>query len=493
VPILVALGLVTIASVAAFVPQYGTHKILGVSNNGTTNGTGTDNSTGGTQGTDATQGKTVVGSGSGGSNGSGGGGGGGGGANDCAHGKNAGATDVGVTSTSVHIASTIVTTGIGQGFLGQAVSGMKAAINQVNQAGGVCGRHITIETLNDNWERDKGAGYIGNYISQGNVFALVGEPDSEGLDAAWQNGSIDKAGIPVVGTDGMLASQYNDPWIWPVAASTVTNMHIIADYAKNQLHAHRVGIVYDSIYKFGKEGAAAFAAQVKRESGGETLGMDTSKSCAGGYCGISPSSTDYSGNIHDFNAYCSGSTPCDVVVMLLEPTPALNWMRGEENCNCTWYHTLMGGEPLFDDTFANDCAQDCANMIVWTGYKPDLQPFAGETPVYTFAQGLQAACGTCDSHNEFTEGAYLGTKMFIAALQQVGSNLTRATLRQAMDGATFDLGLSLPLHYGSGLPHQANLSMVAYKDNASGTFNAWSYLSTGFLKDPAPGQDLQSQ
>jgi hypothetical protein len=129
-------------------------------------------------------------------------------------------------------------------------------------------------------------------------------------------------------------------------------------------------------------------------------------------------------------------------------------------------------------------------MVVWSGYKPDIQPFDAETPVYTYANALKAECSTCDPHNEFTEGAYLGTELFIMACQRVGAELTRTALRQELNTDTFDMGLSLPLHYGTGLPHLANVSMVAYRDNATGTFNGWSYMQTGFVRDPSPGQDL---
>jgi ABC-type branched-subunit amino acid transport system substrate-binding protein len=488
IPILIGLGVVAIASAVEFIPQYNTRQVVGVTNGGP--GGQTDTGPGGASGGGAVAGQAggAARGGAGGAAGSVKPGGSAAGGDDCAHGKNAGATDLGITATSIQIATTDVTTGIGSGFLGQAVQGMRGAIDQVNRAGGICGRQIHLESINDGWDRPTGASYISSFISLGKTFALVGEPDSEGLDAAWQNGSIDKAGIPVVGTDGMLASQYNDPWIWPVASSTVTNMHIIADYARTHLNAKKVGIVFDSVYKFGKEGAAAFKAQVQR-SAGSTLQMGDS--CATGYCGVSPSSNDYSSQIHDFNSYCAGAQKCDVVVMLLEPQPMGTWMRNEANCGCSWYGTLMGGEPLFDDNFAGTCGQDCARMMVWTGYKPAIQPFDGESPVYTYAHALRSVCGTCDPHNEFTEGAYLGTQLFIAACKKVGSNLTRAALRQELDSDTFDLGLSQPLHYGTNLPHLANTSMAAFQDNASGTFNGWSYLSTGFLKDPAPGQDLQ--
>jgi len=497
IPVGVALLLVTIASVAAFVPQYGNHQIVGLSGsnpNGEANNitgpgdasskTGPGNSVDTNSGSHGDRGGTFGGNGTATSS-----------KGDCLHGKNAGATDVGVTSTSIHIATTDVTTGIGRGFLGQAADGMKAAIATTNRAGGVCGRHIVLDSINDNWDRGPGAQDISGYINSGNVFALVGEPDSEGLDAATQSLMIDRAGIPVVGTDGMLKSQYNDPWIWPVAASTVTNMHIVAQYAVRQLKAARVGIVYDNVYKFGAEGAAAFKSELTRLAPGK---LDLGDDCAHGFCGVSPSVNDYSSPRTDFNNYCSNpqnadgnaKAKCDVVVMLLEPQPMQTWMSGEENCNCVWFNTMMGGEPLFDEGFADGCGQDCASMVVWTGYKPAIEPFDAETPVYTFANALRSECSSCDTHNEFTEGAYLGTELFITACERVGADLTRAALKTELDTDTFDLGLALPLHYGTGLPHLANSSMVAYRDNAAGTFNGWSYLNTGFVKDPDPGKDL---
>ena len=491
IPILIALAVVAVASVVAFVPEYATHQVIGVTNTDKHQADVVADQTPGA-GTTMDSGHLVYSPGAGPSGGpvvntkAGPGAG-------CSQRRNAGATDIGVTGSQIHITTTDVTTGVGAGFLGQAVQGMKAALNQVNAAGGVCGRRIVFHPspINDGWDGPTGANYISGFInSSDGVFALVGEPDSEGLYSAQHSGLIDQAGIPVVGTDGMLSSQYTDPWIWPVAASTITNMHIAAQYACKQLHAHNVGIVYDSKYKFGPEGANAFKAQIQR-SCGSTLSMGSD--CSTAFCGVSPDATSYTSQITAFNGACagsSGSPKCDVVVMLLEPGPMEVWMRGEENCGCSWYRTLMGGEPLFDDSLAGNCGQGCARMMVWTGYKPYLQPFDGEAPVYTYAHALAQVCPSCDLHNEFTEGAYLGTELFIAACQQVGSNLTRAALRQVLDSQTFDLGLSQPLHYGTGLPHLANTSMAAYSDNASGTFNGWSYANTGFISDPAPGKDF---
>ena len=162
---------------------------------------------------------------------------------------------------------------------------------------------------------------------------------------------------------------------------------------------------------------------------------------------------------------------------------------------------LYGGEPLFDDNLANNCPGcGAAPMRVWTGYHAGIQPFDSEPAVARYVNSLHAVGPNDDAHNEFTEGAYLGTRLFLEACKKLGEQnlaLNRANLQQALNSGTYDLGLSVSLSYGGGgLPHIANSSMAMFAENYSGnadsgTFNGWSYQSTDFIADPAKGQDLR--
>jgi ABC-type branched-subunit amino acid transport system substrate-binding protein len=424
------------------------------------------------------------------------------GAIDCAHGRNGGNITGGVTKDTITIATTDVTSGVGKDFLGQATHGMQAAIDQINRAGGICGRHINLKPpVNDGWSRRDGQNDIEGFIHEGDVFALVGEPDSEGLAGAIESGDIDNARIPVVGTDGMLADQYEDPWVWPVAASTVSNMHIVVKYALDHgwaQNAKDFAIIYDTKYKFGSEGATAFDQEVKRLSSdhGDIPGYSTNGGCQQQYCGISSEAGDYQSEKNQFNGVCEDpqthKPTCKVVVMLLEPGPAETWWKDESH-DTNWFGHLVGGEPLFDYSFASKCGGDCAGMVVWTGYRPVLQPFDSESAVAGYKNALLAECPSCDTQNEFTQGAYLGTQLFIAACQAVAAKnqpLTRDNLKAVLDTQTFDLHLSMPLHYGTSGTRIANTSMVAYSDNAAGSFNGWNYTLSDFVRDPHPGADF---
>ena len=81
-------------------------------------------------------------------------------------------------------------------------------------------------------------------------------------------------------------------WVWPVAASTVSTMHIIVQHAVDE-GAKTFGLVYDNQYKFGVEGAAAYKGAIER------LGMTLVKSQ-----GLEPGKTSYTTEANEFNNAC---------------------------------------------------------------------------------------------------------------------------------------------------------------------------------------------
>jgi ABC-type branched-subunit amino acid transport system substrate-binding protein len=417
---------------------------------------------------------------------------------DCKHGQNGGPTAPGVTKDTITVATTDVTSGVGADFLKEATVGMQVAIDQLNASGGICGRHINLKApVNSGWSRTQGRNDIDGFIQEGDVFALVAEPDSEGLAGAIDSGIIDNANMPVVGTDGMLSDQYQDRWVWPVATSTVANMHIAVKYAIDRGWAKNssdFAIIYDTRYKFGAEGAAAFDHEVKNLSAdhGDVPGYP-SAGCSNQYCGVSSDAQDYTSEKNAFNGVCESK--CKVVVLLLEPSPAEKWWT-DEGDDTGWFQHLVGGEPLFEKKFAESCKGHCNQMTVWTGYHPVLQPFDAEAAVNTYKNGLLSACPNCDTQNQFTEGAYLGTQLFIAACRQLADSnvrLTRQTLHDVLNSTAYSLGLSMPLQYHDVLPRVANVAMAAYADNSGQTFNSWIYTNSGFVNDPQPGVDIEAR
>jgi ABC-type branched-subunit amino acid transport system substrate-binding protein len=408
-------------------------------------------------------------------------------------GNNGGKTDIGVDARNIYLAATEVTSGIGSSFLAPVRYGMLAVQQKVNRTGGICGRQLQLTLRDDGWDATKGKEFIDNFISQ-NYFALAVVPSSEGLNnASGPGGSIDSApdslrsgkGIPVVGSDGMLNSQYTDPWIWPVAASTATSMRIM-EHDAHKKGAKTFGLVYNGSYKFGVEGAGAFKKQAERD--GATVRCIEK---------LDASQNDYSNQVNDFNAHCGKQGPdggVDFVALLLEPQTAETWLgSGNPYLGTRDDASGLGAggpQPLFDFNFGNTCGQICANLEVWTSFYPPFYPYDQRSAVQTFKHDLCTVdpkdCNV-DADSAFTEGGYVGMQLLVQALRQTSPYLTRQRLREALDsGAALTTGLSMDLAFHSG-NHYANRSMVAFRDQYGQQFTGFQVVNGSEQGDPCTG------
>ncbi|HEX9696177.1 MAG TPA: ABC transporter substrate-binding protein [Actinomycetota bacterium] len=407
----------------------------------------------------------------------------------CAAGRNGGATDTGVTATSIKLGATVVDTGIGAAFLSDVRYGMQAVINQVNAAGGICGRRLDLVLKDDGWDAQRGNLFIRNLVEGEKVFALAVVPSSEGLRAA--GGYVRERKIPVVGTDGMLISQYTNPMIWPVAASTITSMHIMAKDAYDR-GARNFGMVYDSNFRFGVEGAFAFNAAVKRLTGKDVPGYSNPLSnprCNRRFCGIKAGQPSYQTEIEVIRSACGSDNACDYVAYLMEPETAQTWMRG--GGMVAGFNLRIGGpQPLFNRSFGVNCAQKCHDMWVWSGFTPPVEPFTSEPAVAKYLGDMRRTNAQADVANSFVEGGYLGMQLLVDALRRVGPALTRATLIAALDSTSLATGLSRPLTWKAG-SHFANQCMRAFSFQSRPSFAGWR-TETDWVCDPWPGLDIPS-
>lgn len=405
----------------------------------------------------------------------------------CAAGRNGGATDVGVTPSSVKLAATVVDDGPGASFLGAARIGMKAVVDKVNRSGGICGRQLQLELRNDSWEAERGNRFIQNFVLGEKVFALAVVPSSEGLEAA--DDFIKTQQVPVIGSDGMLIKQYLNPWIWPVATSTISTMHIMAKNAYDR-GARNFGIVFDAKYRFGVEGAYAFNQAFKRLAGHDIPGFDPNlKSCQKKFCGIQPGKSDYSSEAKTFFDGCGfgvgGSDPCDFIAVLLEPDTALPFMHSPRSANPRY--GFGGAQPLFTADFAQRCQRSCDGMWVWTGYNPPIEAYASLPATVEYVNDVRSVSGTVDVNNQFLEGAYLGMQLLVQALKATGPNLTRANLKRTLDTMTFENGLLPKLNWSKN--HYANSSAQAFEIQFKQNFAGWRQ-TTSMLADPWVGTDV---
>ena len=102
----------------------------------------------------------------------------------CNSSNNGGKTDRGVSATSIKLGATVVSSGIGASFLGPVRVGIDAVKNEVNRAGGICGRQLTLKLVDDGWDAQRGCQLHPNLVEGDKVFALAVNPSSEGVRIA---------------------------------------------------------------------------------------------------------------------------------------------------------------------------------------------------------------------------------------------------------------------------------------------------------------------
>lgn len=453
----------------------------------TSTGTGTSSTAGGTTGGAATtSGSGTTGSGS--TGGSGAGTTGQAEGVECAPGRNGGATDQGVTATSIELATTVVESGIGKAFLGEVRIAMDAVKNKVNRGGGICGRVLNIRYVDDEWKPDRGSTFLRSFISDG-IFAVPVGPSSEGLNVVIGSGDFDKAQIPVVGTDGLILVQYQretdgaaQEWVWPIAVATVSSARIMAKDAFDR-GATDFSIVFDSNYRFGVEAAEAFNAEVKRLTGSDILGYEPgSTTCNQSFCGVTAGQSSYSPQVQAFREG-------DFVALFLEPDTALKWMSDSNAPAATDAAVPYGfgaAQPLFTKKFGQECGESCHTMKVWTGFKPFQQQYRSDPAVQQYVDDLLATNPNADENNQFSLGAYVGMQLLVQAIQDVGPDLTRLRLKEVLDTMTFESGLTLtsPLEFSPDNRFVA-IAMQAWEMQYTGTFAGWR--AGNIVSDPAFG------
>nr|MDQ3757754.1 ABC transporter substrate-binding protein [Actinomycetota bacterium] len=410
---------------------------------------------------------------------------------DCSKGQNAGATEVGVTATEIRFAATVVTSGIARDFLAEAQVAMEAVRNKVNRRGGICGRRLVIDYKDDGWDSSVGQRYIESFIGEKKYFGLAVNPSSEGLRGAIDSGLIRNNKFPVIGSDGQLIGQYTDPWVWPVATSTASVMHVMAAHAYAR-GARTFGIVWDKKYRFGVEGHAAFVGAVTRLGG--AVSSDR---------GVDGGQGDFANDAKTFMDGCGGTSfsKCDFVAMLLEPAPANSWVLRNGGLGDGRTHPRVGvgvPQPLFVNSFARDCKGYCAGMWAWTSFNPPIPPFDTQPAVAAYRTDLASQSSTADAANPHVQGAYVGMLLLVKALEALGPTPTREGMKRYLDSLNgpnaFETGLAPPMSFAPG-NHHGNTGAQAFEDivsgsDASASFANWRYTGSGFLLDKEVGKDV---
>ncbi len=346
---------------------------------------------------------------------------------------------------------------------------VKAYLSKVNDGGGVNGRRFQFVDCDSKYDV-AAAHACATQLIQANVLAVVGWTAPQGEDGEVPDFS--HAGIPMIGGLG-TPNEFKYALSYPVSTSFV---HYGDGLAKE---AALLGIKRPAIVVITDIG---WVAPVEKKllddllaSGIQYADVEEASSTAPNYDQYMLGAAHGAGN----NPKCGGcqpSKPCsvsegsscpDAVIAALDPYSYLKLMQAMQRANFKPPKGLLApglDKGVFQDAYRSTGVLQGANSLV-----PFLSPYvyAGNSTVADYTSTVQHYYpAQVKNLDIYTQIAWTAAMVFVEAVKRAGTDLTRASLLQALNSIqNFDTGWSRPLSYAPGL-HDPNrcFRYMAYQD-----------------------------
>ncbi len=175
----------------------------------------------------------------------------------------------GVTDSEIKFGQSAALTGP-SAALGKGMQlGILAAFNEVNQAGGINGRQLTLKTLDDHYEPFFGFFFTNQLVNRDRVFGLIGSVGTPTTRAALP--TVEASGVPFVGafTGAQLIRRDNQSNVLNLRASYHDETETMINYLE-QSGKTRVAVLYQND-SYGHDGLEGVKKALAKRDGMELV------------------------------------------------------------------------------------------------------------------------------------------------------------------------------------------------------------------------------
>lgn len=338
----------------------------------------------------------------------------------------------GVSEHSILIGQSAALSGPAQGLGQEMRSGAKLYFDQVNASGGIHGRKIELESLDDGYEPDQAAANTKKLINDSKVFALfgyVGTPTSQAVLPL-----VNEAHIPYIGafTGAQLLREPFNRNVFNVRASYFDETEKIAEQLTT-VGVKKIAVLYQND-AYGKAGLAGMEkALAKRQL--KPVATAT----------IERNSTDVEAAAKALHA----AQPDAILVVSAYKSVAAVVVTLKKLGNAAAIHNLsfVGSVPLAKELGASGIGVHIAQVVPF--------PWSGTLPVSRDYQSLVRKAGR-DNYS-FTElEGYIAARVLGEGLRRAGRDLNRDKLVSALESMNkVDIG-GFPINFSSANHNGSN-------------------------------------
>ncbi len=320
-----------------------------------------------------------------------------------------GATTPGVTNDTITIGGVLDTTGAIKVICAPILAGDQLYFDKVNAAGGINGRKIKFIQVSDNGDPTKTKDAVRQLVEQDNIFALF-QVCGSGASNQAESYTVPR-GIPFEDPIGGGA-KFTDsqgkalPWVWMTQPNYSDEGHVMGYYLTQTLKAKTVGLLYEDDV-LGLQQKTALGESLQKYGG--SLGASV---------GYSATQTDFTAAVQTLKA----ANP-DIIVLNGLPGPTAKFVATATGQGYRPHLGYLANYPMADNSWAKVLGSAGEGIYV-SGYT------SATTPV---AQSYLQATASDPVFSAYKFYGYINAKLFVDALQKAGRNLTRDSLRNALD------------------------------------------------------------
>ncbi|GCE09904.1 ABC transporter substrate-binding protein [Dictyobacter aurantiacus] len=315
----------------------------------------------------------------------------------------------GVSNDTITIGAVLDTTGPLKVICAPILAGDQLYFNKINSAGGINGRKVKLVQVSDDGDSTKTKGAVRQLFEQDNAFALFQVCGSGNANVA--ETYTNPKGIPMVDPIGG-GSKFKDaqgkalPWVWMTQPNYGDEGHVIGYYLTNKQHAKTVGLLYEDDV-LGLQQKTTLDEELQK-SGAQLVAS----------VGYNAAQTDFTAAVQTLK-----SKHPDIIVLNGLPGPTAKFIATAASQG---YHPSQGylaNYPMADNSWAKVLGSAGEGTYV-SGYTSTTSPVGQEYLKATASDPVFSA---------YKFYGYINSKIFSDALSKAGKNLTRDSLRNALD------------------------------------------------------------
>jgi ABC-type branched-subunit amino acid transport system substrate-binding protein len=362
---------------------------------------------------------------------------------------NGGATDTGVTATSIRIGATFFNGGFLDKYSQVSQNAASAYFDYINGQGGVCGRKIVYTPCDTAGTADGTSGCLTKLADQDKVF-MMGPSLDFNLDIVQK--SLEQHKLPWVGSSGLYDAEFSSPWMFPTQIPGGSVGALIATHTVQTLGLKKIGV-----------------SQLRNGAGPSCTGRLTKTAEGlGGKVVATALNSDVETSL-DSEVASLKNAGVEAVLFCNDPVNTVKFIQAAQRIG--WHPAFVGGFVAADDVpkAAGAYGKGMYGLTMFDFYgsdSPGLREYKKITEFYyprTF-------------HHFYEQAAYVGAAAIVAVLKAIGPNVNRIDfVKQLKTMRAFDIGLGLKLDFADLKDAVPSGIMLKADDNLN-----WTVVSKRF-------------